>query len=217
MYPIIIPVKKKSVRLDNKNHILIDYTLNYAQSYGKENIFILTDDEYIIDKYGKEYNIIFDDNNKKDILYSLNSATEKCGFKYVHLLCVTNPFREKNVLLKMETKMMNNNDASFITTKVQIPNRKIFLLDENDKFKYTSKKGRKGKYVKRTYMIDGSAYLINCDFLKNICEQKKPNKSFWESDFKTVVNNVPFMDIDIKEDLDDFNFICNYGLNKKEE
>lgn len=211
MYPILIPIKKNSTRLKNKNHDLIKYTLNYVEQYGRENIYILTDDEYIINEYGKDYNIIIDEDKRKDVIYSVYSASKKLNTEYVFYLCVTNPFRENGILYKMINKIQENKNTSIVTTKIPIPNRKIFLIDENDKFKYKSKKGRKGKYVKRTYMIDGSAYLANVSFLKEICNSDNPNKLFWESNFKTVINHVPFMDIDVKDDMDNFNFIVNFN------
>ena len=102
-----------------------------------------------------------------------------------------------------------NNELPFITTKTIVPNRKIFLIDENDKFIYKSPKGRKGKYVKPNYMIDGAAYLINTSFLNEICTSKNPNKVLWESNFKTVLNDVPFIDIDTQKDMNDFLYYIN--------
>lgn len=206
-FPIIIPVKKKSVRLPNKNHKLIGYTLDYLQQYGKENIIILTDDEELIEKYNLDYRIIIDTSTQNDLLYAINDCVKKLGCNYAFYLCVTNPFREDDLLYRMEDKCRENAyKVPLITSKTIVPNRKIFLLDDNDKFKYKSKKGRKGKYVKNSFMIDGAAYLINASFLNEICKTNNPNKLFWESDFKTVLNNVPFIDIDTQKDMDNLMF-----------
>ena len=210
LYPIIVPIKKKSVRLPNKNKHLIKYTLQYLEQYGKENVFILTDDEEINEKYKNDYQIIEDKGNNNDLLDAINNCAKKINSEYVFCLCVTNPFRENGLLFKMMDKCYEyNNELPFITTKTIVPNRKIFLIDENDKFIYKSPKGRKGKYVKSNYMIDGAAYLFKTSFLNDICISKTPNKTLWESNFKTVLNNVPFIDIDTQKDMNDFLFYIN--------
>lgn len=207
IYPIIIPLKKTSVRLPYKNRILLKYTLEYVKQYGNENIYLLTDDNEIIEKYNNTYNVILDTNKKNDILYAINDCANKLNSEYVFFLCVTNPFREDGILYKMINELEQN--TPMVTTKIIVPNRRIFLINNDDKFIYKSKKGRKGKYVKESFMIDGSAYLINTTFLKQICQTNNPNKLLWESNFKTVLNEVPFADIDTERDLNNFNFLRN--------
>ena len=211
-YPIIIPLKKNSKRLPFKNRMLIGYTLEYLKQYKNADIYLLTDDNDMISQYSGQYNIIYDIEEGNDMLYSINYAINIIGCEYAHFLCVTNPFREDNLLVKMEDYLNNNNNNSpIITTKVEIPNRKIFLLDENDNFIYPSENGRKGKFVERQFMIDGAAYLVQKEFINNICKTKMPNKIFWENqNFKCVENNVPFVDIDTQKDINNFNFLI-YG------
>ena len=195
------------MRLPNKNKMLLKFTLEYLKQYGNKNIILLTDDEEIIDEYKNDYKIIVDENKQHDVLYSINDCAKQLGSKYVFYTCVTNPFRQDGILYEMMDKV---EEYDMITTKVIVPNRKIFLIDDNDKFIYKSKKGRKGKYVKHNFMIDGAVYLVKREFLEKICKTKMPNKLFWESNFKTVLNNVPFVDIDTKEDMNNFNFYKNF-------
>lgn len=183
--------------------MLLKFTLEHLKQYGNENIILLTDDEEIINEYKNDYKIMVDENKQPDVLYSINDCAKKLGVKHVFYTCVTNPFRQDGILYEM---MKNIGDYDMCTTKVIVPNRKIFLIDDNDNFIYKSKNGRKGKYVKHNFMIDGAVYLVKCDFLKKICKTEMPNKLFWESNFKTVLNNVPFMDIDTQEDMNNFNF-----------
>ena len=122
--------------------MLIQYTLDYLQQYGKNNVVLLTDDEEIINKYKNEYKIIIDyATDKKDVLYAINECIKnelKCD--YAFYLCVTNPFRENELLFKMQEKCLEllskGQTPPLITTKTIVPNRKIFLIDENNKFKY---------------------------------------------------------------------------------
>ena len=183
--------------------MLIQYTLEYVKQYGNENVYILTDDEDIAREYRGKYKIMWDGNEEPDVLYSINECAKKLNTEYVFYLCVTNPFRQDGILFDM---IEQAKDVNMVTTKVVVPNRKIFLIDENNKFIYKSKKGRKGKYVTNDFMIDGAAYLVKCDFLKKICKTKEPNKLFWETKFNTVLNNVPFIDIDTQQDMNNFNF-----------
>ncbi len=57
-YTFVIPARKNSKGLPYKNRILIEATIKIIPDDLKNRLLITTDDEFIIEKYGNQYNVI---------------------------------------------------------------------------------------------------------------------------------------------------------------
>jgi len=119
--------------------------------------------------------------------------------EFVHLP-VTQPIRSNDTILKVMYSDLT--DYDFATTYTMVPNRKIFLLNDDDTYMYDSYE-RKGSLCKDTKMIDGAIYKIKTEFLTKIIYSESPNHMFWnEGKIKFIKNDAElFLDVDEPRDL----------------
>ena len=114
-------------------------------------------------------------------------------------LPVTQPFSSEELLNNISS--LDLLDYDFSTTYSIIPDRKIFLLNNDNSFKYNSYE-RKGSLCDKLKMIDGAIYRIKTEFLEKIISSDNINHCFWnESKILFLENNNLFLDIDTPRDL----------------
>lgn len=210
-----ITVKGESKRCPNKNKILLPYVLEQALSIPL-NIIVITDSlelKEIADRFGI-ITYLEDKDLQKDELNSIYNYLENISFsgisEFIHLP-VTQPFRSKDLIQDIINCDLENYD--FVTSYSKVPNRKIFLLNDDFSYKHDSHE-RKGSLCLEEKMIDGYIYKIKTSFLKNVVNSDNSNNYFWNhSRIKFIENKSRFfLDIDEPEDLDLFIKLQNLGL-----
>lgn len=202
---IFITVKGTSVRCPDKNKILLPFTLKKIT----DNVIVITDSLEIVE-ICKEFNVKY---------FIEDKQTQKCELKsiydfivntnqidsieeFVHLQ-VTHPLCNIETIMEVINYKMENYDM--ITTFTYVPNRKIFLLNDDDTYMYDSYE-RKGSLCKPTKMIDGSVYKIKTTFLKKVIDSDNVNHTFWNKSKKKFIQNKTniFLDVDESYELDLF-------------
>lgn len=204
MIKTFITVKGKSERCPRKNIKLLPYVLQQCRSF--MDITVITDHDGIA-KMCKDYNVdcFMEDKSVQtsefnSIYNYLLSTNQLYTIKeFVHLP-VTQPIRSNDTILKVMYSDLT--DYDFATTYTMVPNRKIFLLNDDDTYMYDSYE-RKGSLCKDTKMIDGAIYKIKTEFLTKIIYSESPNHMFWnESKIKFIKNDGElFLDVDEPRDL----------------
>ena len=121
------------------------------------------------------------------------------------ILPVTQPFRSKETILNVVNTRLDN--CNVVTTYIEVSNRSIFMLKEDNTFKVDSY-NRKGCMCPSEKMADGSIYKMTNKFLKKVVESEDSNHDFWGSKIKFVKNASPiFLDVDNPTDLEIFKMI----------
>lgn len=199
-----ITAKGTSVRCPRKNIKLLPYVLEQCRSY--LNITVITDNlsiKRICDNYNVncflepqevqkgEFNSIYNYLVKTNQLDTIK--------EFIHLP-LTQPIRNNETIMNVAYSDLT--DYDFATTYSIVPNRKIFLLNDDFTYQYDSYE-RKGSLCKDSKMIDGYIYKIKTDFLIKIINSESPNHMFWnESKIKFVENTTGiFLDMDEPRDL----------------
>lgn len=202
---ILIPAKEKSLRCPNKNLMLIDWTIDYLGDNISRTVLITDSDELIevAQKNGLKY---YKSNIVDGELKAMYDFLEKINYQreyFIHLP-LTQPLRENDLIDRLDNK---ETDKDFIVSSNRIVNRNIFNI-KDDKFIYESFE-RKGCLCDSVNSIDGAIYKINFNFLSKIFLTDNINHYFWNGNFETINNNMPFLDIDEIEDLK-----CFYNLKQ---
>lgn len=204
MVKTYITVKEKSVRCPQKNIKLLPYVLEQCSSY--LDITVITDDlsiKQICEKYNvdcyieskeiqcSEFNSIYE--------YLKNTDQIKTIKDFIYLP-VTQPIRNNETIMNVVHSDLN--DYDFATTYSIIPNRKIFLLNDDFTYQYDSYE-RKGSLCKDTKMIDGYIYKIKTDCLIRIINSENVNHEFWNNSKIKFIENTTgiFLDVDEPRDL----------------
>lgn len=215
MIKTFITVKGKSERCPRKNIKLLPYVLQQCSSY--LDITVITDD-LSIKRICEEYNVdcFIEDKSMQtsefnSIYHYLQTTNKLCNLKeFVHLP-VTQPLRNKETILNVAYSDLT--DYDFATTYSIVPNRKIFLLNDDFTYQYNSYE-RKGSLCKDTKMIDGCIYKIKTECLIRIINSDNVNHEFWnKSKIKFVENTTGiFLDVDEPRDLKMFEMCKNLEL-----
>lgn len=202
-----ITVKGESIRCPRKNHKLLPYVLKQINSY--LNVVVITDDKNL-KRIAEQNNVeVFLEKKENQIsefnsIYNyLKETNQLYTIKEFLYLPVTQPLRSHELIMNIAFSDITNYD--FATSYSYVPNRKIFLLNEDNTFQYESFE-RKGSLCDNVKMIDGCGYKIKTDFLIKIVNSQNINHSFWnESKIKFIENkdNI-FLDIDTPKDLNKF-------------
>jgi CMP-N-acetylneuraminic acid synthetase len=217
--PILIPVKEYSERCNKKNYALLPYTAKYIHSQSMaDSTTVITDSIELMElaeSLGLNSYLEVRDSYQDELVSCWNFAKAK-DVELFFLCPATQPFRRDNLLQQMKQLFEDEQmKRDFITTLSSIQDRQLFFVRETKtgyQFKYNSK-NRKGNSCKTEYMIDGVLYLIKTSFLKKVITADDANESFWNGDFTCIKNEAPFMDIDTKEDLEQFRFLKQYFKN----
>ena len=185
----IIPARKGSVRIKNKNLMilnnkkLIEYTLEQAiKTKGLDKILVTTDDERIL-KFSKKYKkVIFLKRNKKlSSSKSLLKNAIKNAIKYISnnlniknfnaiILQPTSPQRVSKDIDKAIKLFIKNKSKPLVSVSEPINNPCDMLIKKKGKIEHVIKGFRdsnKQKY-NNIFFINGSIYIYNSAFfLKN--------------------------------------------------
>ena len=215
MIKTFITVKGKSERCPGKNIKLLPYILRQCSSY--LDITVITDDlsikricgEHNVDCFIEDKSVQTSEfNSIYNYLVQTNQLDTIKEFVY---LPVTQPIRNNETIMNVAYSDLT--DYDFATTYSIVPNRKIFLLNDDFTYQYDSYE-RKGSLCKDTKMIDGYVYKIKTECLVRIINSKSPNHVFWnESKIKFVENTTGiFLDIDEPRDLKIFEIYKNLEL-----
>ncbi len=189
-----IAVKDKSKRCPDKNIKLLPNLLNKVSSY--LDITILTDSPRILNKY---QNSVFEDSNISE-LHSVYNYIKNTDIKEFIILPVTQPFIDNQTI--MNVAFTDLQDYDLITTYTMVPDRSIFILNEDNSFKYNSYE-RKGSICKDVKMVDGSIYKMSSAFLNRCINSENVYNYFWnKSKIKFIENKSDmFLDVDTPKEL----------------
>ena len=204
MIPTYITVKGNTVRCPNKNLKLLPYILE--QCCELLNITVITDSIDIIEickKYNVKYFLEDKENQKGEFTSIYNFLIKTKQLETVDefiYLPATQPIRNEETILNIINCDISKHD--FATTYSLVPNRKIFLLNDDNTFQYDSYE-RKGCLCNQTKMIDGSIYKIKTNFLIKIIQSENQNNYFWnKSKINFIENTINiFLDVDEPKDL----------------
>lgn len=213
MIKTFITVKGKSERCPRKNIKLLPYVLEQCSSY--LDITVITDDlsiKIICDKYN--VNCFIEDKSVQtcefNSIYNYLVQTNQLDTikEFVHLP-VTQPIRNNETIMNVAYSDLTGYD--FVTTYSIVPNRKIFLLNDDFTYQYDSYE-RKGSLCKDTKMIDGYVYKIKTEFLVRIIASNNINHEFWNNSKIKFVKNTTgiFLDVDEPRDLKMFEIYEKY-------
>lgn len=204
---IVIPARKGSKRLKNKNIIklgaksLVERSIIFAKKIVPKNCIILTTDSEIIKKIGKKSGIICPwlrppslskdkSSSAKVVLHAVRWYIKNIDkIKSILLLQPTTPFRNLNFFKNVIKVFFNDSRKNYISVSEQNLKKKF-----SDKFYF--KKNILNKMKNRRYFVNGSLYLISCkEFLKR--------KSFYtDNSIGIVVKRKKYsIDIDYLKDL----------------
>lgn len=215
-YPILIPIKGKSVRCPNKNKILLPYTFLYLKKINRLKDAVVITDSLDLENYAKLFGIrtFFEvRTDEQDELLSCHNFITEIHLEedYIFLMPVTHPFRSLKLCSLFEEKKRKYPNIDFIVSLNVFTDRSNFFVDfKNEGFPYfLYQKNRRGQDCKQFHMVDGALYLIKKSFLESTIQQQNTNDYFWKGNFQCVVNEAPFIDIDTIEDMKNFDFMRN--------
>jgi N-acylneuraminate cytidylyltransferase len=211
---IIIPARKNSKRISNKNLIkilkykLIEYTIRHAKlSKKKTNLFISSDD-FRIKKISDKYKVNFtlrSKNNSQDksttesaILETINQNKKKIIFNknsHIVLLQCTSPIRSRNDIDKaIKHYIKNKLDSLFSGCE----NKNLFWGQSNKTLQpinYNMFKRKREQSMQKQFIENGSIYIFN--LLKFL---KYKNRLFGKIGI-FLMNKITSIQIDDKEDV----------------
>ena len=204
----IIPIKKNSKRLKNKNFLILKkkplfkWTTDFAKKFfNKENILISTDCEktanllkqndfqvpFLRPKYlSRQSSSMF-----SVIYHAINTYEKKFNknIKYLTLLQPTSPYRSISDLKDGLKLFYKNYKPTMSVTKLHVKSESIYLKENNFIKKLNYKK-------KISYIPNGSFYILKK-------EQLFKNKSFYfkEMNYVEIKEHQKRVDIDYMEDF----------------
>lgn len=208
-----IAVKGASVRCPNKNKSLLPYVVKKFKEY--LDIVVVTDSNEIAsicESMGVKFYIECKE-PPHDEFYAIYDCMKKNNIQDEELLIfpATQPF--KNLDTVLEVANYNMKGVDMVTTYTVVPNRSIFILNEDDTFKYDSYH-RKGCMCEPLKMIDGNLYKLTKRSLERIALSNDTNHAIWgESKIAYVENKCQlFLDVDTPTDLEIFKNIIEHKL-----
>ena len=211
---IIIPARKNSKRIPNKNLIkilnsrLIEYTIHHAKlSKKKTNIFISSDD-LRIKKLSDKYKVNFTLRSKKNsqdksttesaILETINQNKKKIIFNknsHIVVLQCTSPIRSRKDIDKaIKHYIKNKLDSLFSGCE----NKNLFWGQSNKTLQpinYNMFKRKREQSMQKQFIENGSIYIFN--LLKFL---KYKNRLFGKIGI-FLMNKITSIQIDDKEDV----------------
>lgn len=212
MIKTFICAKGTSVRCPNKNLKLIQYTLDKVKSF--LDITVITDSPRIVE-ICKQNNVDYyiEDSNKQfgELMSIYNYLIETNQLESISdfiQLPLPQPFTNIETIMNVAYADLTEYDIA--TTYTIVPNRAIFLLNEDNSFKVDSYE-RKGCLCPDTKMIDGCIYKIKSSFLKEAINAESFNNHFWNKSKICFIENTSdiFIDIDTPKELKQFELLKN--------
>tara|TARA_E500000178_G_scaffold355232_1_gene427102 strand:- start:401 stop:1066 length:666 start_codon:yes stop_codon:yes gene_type:complete len=217
---IVVPARKNSSRLKNKNILkikkktLIEYTLNFVRKLRFKNIVISTD-SVIIKNIAKKKNFNIDYNrpsslsknttNMADtVLHAVNWYEKKNNVKVENIILFqpTSPLRSKKNVYKAINLFKSKKILSLTSiTKINI-NKKNFFLKKKNKISII-------KHANDFFKIDGNVYIIKKKILKKFKRFTILGKTYFHNS-----NQKYTIDIDYIEDFNLAKFLIEKNIIK---
>lgn len=217
---IVVPARKNSSRLKNKNILkikkktLIEYTLNFVRKLRFKNIVISTD-SVIIKNIAKKKNFNTDYNrpsslsknttNMADtVLHAVNWYEKKNNVKVENIILFqpTSPLRSKKNVYKAINLFKSKKILSLTSiTKININNKNFFLKKKN--------KISIIKHANDFFKIDGNVYIIKKKILKKFKRFTILGKTYFHNS-----NQKYTIDIDYIEDFNLAKFLIEKNIIK---
>lgn len=206
---VIIPLRKGSVRLQNKNKLdfnglpLFMHTVQYALTFKGliDRVVISTNDEEIksitkeigIDFIDRPDTLAKNDTPTIDVLKHVLEQLDE-DFDNVILLQATNPLRPKSLLKDCLDAYLSKNCDSLLT--VSNLNKKFGVIKEGTFHPKNYNFGQRFQDMEELYYENGLLYISKSDLIKK-------GKIIGELNYPYIIDH-PFsqIDIDTKEDLD---------------
>ena len=201
--PILITAKDISIRCPGKNLVLFKFLLKYYLGDYFSRVTLISNSNDLIN--------LAKENNIKSYFHPGVNGEFQCAWDYLKendllsvgsfiLLPLTQPLREVGLMNRILEESIS--DYDFITTYTNYPDRKLFEVTDDGKFKYPSPQGRLGRLCGSNKILDGALYRIKVEFLSQVINSPNHNFHFWSGNFKLIKNKMPFLDIDTPEDLE---------------
>ena len=213
----IIPARKKSKGLKNKNRLLFNHTAKFIKKLSFINeVIVASDDEILINKnllypftfYRRLKNNAKDNSSIKSLMQEIVVKKKLHQDTIIWLIYLTLPFKNKKDFFKALKVSKNKNFLSLISFRKAIThpfdcwviNNKIKKLIKNDIFRRQDK----------VPVYEHHHYL--CAF--KVKELKKLNSELINSNTAPIIlkNNKSFLEVDTKQDFDNFLKIKNKNL-----
>lgn len=215
--PILIPVKGISKRCPEKNRKLRPFTVQFLTAQNcRDNAIVISDSLNLL-KLAKEYGLstyLEVTEEEQDELMSCYNFIKNYKYEAFFLLPVTQPFRDINLIQKCYSlyQELDKNEFDFLTSFIEIPNRKRFYLNFRDNVPSFKNRHniRKGESCSSIAMIDGAIYMIKADFIRKVALSHNTNNTFWNGRFRYVKNNAPFTDVDTVSDMNNIELLRYY-------
>ena len=213
---IIIPARKGSKRIKNKNLIkvlnkpLITWTINYAKKIKKKNYdIVVTSDCKKIKNICKKEKVFFLDRPGKisgdhtpiqDVIFHAVNVLNQ-NYKYIILLQTTSPLRNFDLVNKSIKILDNNSKFDSLTHLAKDYSFTGKVLNNRWIPDYDLKK--RSQDIDKKFLPTGSLYIYRSQLFKN--RIKTPKKTYG-----LISHNEKWVDIDYYEDL----VILDYYLKK---
>ena len=169
-YLIIIPARKNSKRIKNKNILtlgkkkLIEHTIDFALKIADPKNICVSTDAIKIKKIAKKYNVYCPKLRSKKLSTADTSSADVCineiknyenfykkKIKYIVLLQPTSPFRSVSLFNKTKKIFLKNHRPTYAVSKIS-----------NKKYLYSNKKKNYFLNNNKSYFeINGSMYFIS--------------------------------------------------------
>ena len=168
-YLIIIPARKNSRRIKNKNILtlgkkkLVEYTIDFALKITDPKNICVSTDSIKIKKIAKKYNLYCPKLRPKNLSTANTSSADVCineiknyenfyktKIKYIVLLQPTSPFRSVSLFNKTKKIFLKNQRPTYAVSKIS-----------NKKYLYSNKKNFFLSNNKSYFEINGSMYFIS--------------------------------------------------------
>ena len=218
---IIIPARKNSKRVKNKNLVkvlkkpLIFWTIKYAKKFNKKNYdVVVSSDCSKIKKicitervtFLKRPNKISNDHASMYdvILHAKNNLNQ--NYKYIILLQPTSPLRKIN-LINESIKILNYK-KNFDSLIHLIKDSSFTGTVKNKIWKPEFNYGKRSQDLNKKYIVSGNLYVYRASlFSKKI---KFPKKTY-----ALISSDEKWIDIDCKEDFEILNFYLKETKTRK--
>lgn len=197
---IVIPARKGSKGVPFKNRKLIQYTLEIIPNKYKDLVCITTDDEYIIEKYSKEYHVVKrdskyaeDETSTKQTLKNLFNILNKKSGRCIMLYTVY-PDRTWDLVSDVMEYYEKNKSKSLLCKKEYNGVHPYLMIYENGKQLVDHDLYRRQDYPK-VFELSHLVTIFDVSELPNLNENIYNDKTI----YFPLKNNI--INIDNKEDI----------------
>lgn len=225
----IVPSRKGSIRLKNKNIIkidnkkLIEYTLDAVEKSKYLKKAIITSDYKSFSKFVNDYKKLYYIERPKHlctsnaslinvIIHSLTIFKKKFNFFPLNIILLqpTSPFRNFNDIDLAIKKFENSNKKTLISiSKTFTAINDQIIINKSGKFKFISELINDKYNLNQNYFIDGSIYIINTKYFFKHRKLWTPNSVLFK------IKQSHSIDVDNYFDLTIARSLYNYSKQTK--